>query len=254
MDELKGLHRPLRIREKITENQKTVSLVLDGSLECQPGQFAMLWMPGIDEKPFSISGNDPLMFTVSRVGPFSEALHALQPGHTLWVRGPFGNGFSLTPGCTLLVGGGYGAAPLAFLAGALRAADRKVQVEAALGARTAEDLLFVRRFSALGVPVHAATDDGSAGAAGLVTDSARPLVASGRFSRVRACGPEPMLEAVAALCRSTGVAAELSYEAYMRCGVGLCGACEHAGRLVCMDGPVFTVMDARHVGQAILRS
>ncbi len=239
-------HRPFRVRERIPENPRTVSLVLDGALGCSPGQFAMLWLPGIDEKPFSIAGIDPLMFTVSRVGPFSEALHAVRPGDTLWVRGPFGRGFTAEPGRTLLIGGGYGAAPLAFLARALAQADPQAHVEAALGARTAADLLFVDRFGALGVPVHAATEDGSAGTAGLVTDVIRPLLAAGGFARVRACGPEGMLEEVAGICESAGVPGELSFEAYMRCGVGLCGACEHRGRLVCMDGPVFTTKEARH--------
>ena len=245
MDRRNGGHRPFRIRERIPENAKTISLVLDGSMTCAPGQFGMLWLPGADEKPFSISGSDPLMFTVSRVGPFSAALHGLRPGDTLWVRGPFGTGFSLEPGSTLLVGGGYGAAPLAFLAERLLAAGPGCRIEAAVGARTAGDLLFTRRFSSLGVPVHGATEDGTEGARGLVTDVVGPLLAAEGFSRVRACGPEAMLEALTAVCRRAGVAAEMSHEAYMRCGVGLCGACEHGGRLVCMDGPVFEVSVAR---------
>jgi dihydroorotate dehydrogenase electron transfer subunit len=121
-----------------------------------------------------------------------------------------------------------------------------------VGARTAENLLFVRRFFMLGVPVHTATEDGSEGAAGLVTDAIGPLLASRRFSRVRACGPVAMLKAITAVCRKSGVAAELSYEAYMRCGIGLCGACEHAGGLVCSDGPVFTIAEEQHVGSTIL--
>jgi dihydroorotate dehydrogenase electron transfer subunit len=253
MDSRGSLHRALKILQKVQENTKTISLVLDGSLTCSPGQFAMLWLPGIDEKPFSLAGSDPLMFTVSRVGPFSEALQSLGPGDTLWVRGPFGRGFTVAPESTLLVGGGYGAAPLAYLAGALRAADPRVRIEAALGARTSADLLFVGRFGALGVPVHAATEDGSEGTAGLVTDVVEPLLAAGELSRVRACGPEAMLEEVARLCRGAGAAAELSFEAYMRCGVGLCGSCEHGGRLVCMDGPVFMTAEAQHVGSSVLR-
>ncbi len=248
-----SIHRPLKVLQKIRENPKTVSLVLDGSLACTPGQFAMIWLPGTDEKPFSVAGDDPLMFTVSRVGPFSEALHDLCPGDTLWVRGPFGRGFTLEPGKSLLVGGGYGAAPLSFLAATLSAADTPSQIEAALGARTAQDLLFVDRFAALGVPVHTATEDGSEGATGRVTDVVAPLLASASFSRVQACGPEAMLDAVARLCDSAGVPGELSYEAYMRCGVGLCGACEHRGRLVCMDGPVFLTKGARHAGSPLLR-
>lgn len=232
-------HQPYRVRQRIQENPKTISLVLDGSLACSPGQFAMLWLPGVDEKPFSIAGKDPLAFAISRVGPFSTALQALRPGDILWVRGPFGRGFTVTPGNTLLVGGGYGAAPLAFLAAALRAECPSIRIEAALGARSSADLLFAERFDALGVLVRIATEDGTRGNAGLVTDLVAACLATEDLSRVRACGPEGMLEAVARLCEGAGLDAELSFEAYMRCGVGLCGACEHRGRLVCLDGPVF---------------
>lgn len=231
-----ALHNAARIQEKVQENRTTVSLVLDAEMEAVPGQFAMVWLPGMDEKPFSIAGARPLTFAISRVGPFSETLHALSAGATIWVRGPFGRGYSLTRARTLLVGGGYGAAPLCFLAAALR--ERGAHVEAALGARTAADLLYGMRFAAQGVPVHAATEDGSGGARGRVTDIVTPLLDAGRFERVCACGPEGMLESLAALCARAGVPAELSYEAYMRCGIGLCGSCEHGGRLVCMDGPV----------------
>ena len=214
----------------------------------------MVWLPGVDEKPFSISGSDPLMFTVSRVGPFSESLHALCPGDMIWARGPFGNGFSLDSGRALLVGGGYGAAPLAFLARSLLTGTLARGVEIALGARTSTDLLFVERFRDMGVPVHEATEDGSRGAAGRVTEVVKQLLASARFVKVQACGPEAMLEALAEVCRSAGVSAELSFEAYMRCGIGLCGACEHAGRLVCMDGPVFSLTEVRSVGPTVLQS
>jgi len=236
-----ALHRPARIVRRVVENPKTVSLVLDAALRSCPGQFAMLWLPGLDEKPFSISSDDPLMITVSRVGPFSDALHALAPGDLLWVRGPFGRGYSLGSRRALLVGGGYGAAPLHFLARALIGASSANGLEAVLGARSRDDLLFLARFSALGIPVHAATEDGSFGTRGLVTDVAGPLLSSGRFDRLCACGPEGMLAALAELCRGARVRAELSHEAYMRCGVGLCGSCEHDGRLVCVDGPVFEV-------------
>ncbi len=245
MAERGTIHRAFEVLESIDESSRTVTLVLHGRMEARPGQFAMLWIPGADEKPFSISGADPLMFTVSRVGPFSEALHSLVPGDTVWARGPFGRGFSVTTGSTLLVGGGYGAAPLSFLASVLAAgADGAPPlIEAALGARTSADLIFQKRFAAQGVRVHVTTEDGSAGTPGRVTEAVRPLLSSGRFSRLCACGPEGMLEALAAICREAEVPAELSFEAYMRCGIGLCGACEHEGRLVCLDGPVFGVPD-----------
>jgi dihydroorotate dehydrogenase electron transfer subunit len=236
---VRNLPRALRLVDRIQENHKTITIVLDHSLDARPGQFCMLWVPGVDEKPFSIAGPDPLMFTVSRVGPFSEAVHALAKGDTLWVRGPFGTGWSVGPGRALLVGGGYGAAPLYFLARRLREAG--AIVEAALGARTSGDLLFLDRFGGLGLPVHAATEDGSVGAHGRVTEVVAPLLGSGRFDRLYACGPEAMLGTLEAQCREFHLAAELSREAYMRCGVGICGSCEHDARLVCMDGPVFVV-------------
>ncbi len=230
------LPAPARISQRVAENSRTISLVLDRSLDAAPGQFAMLWLPGMDEKPFSIAAADPLMFTVSRVGPFSDALHLLAPGDTLWVRGPFGNGWTLDAASCLLVGGGYGAAPLAFLARSLL--REGASVEAALGARTAADLLFVARFAAMGVAAAVATEDGSAGERGKVTDIVAPLLRSRRFQRVCACGPEGMLAALEELCAQEGLPAEFSHEAYMRCGIGLCGSCEHEGRLVCLDGPV----------------
>lgn len=246
-----SLHRSARVAGRTVENAKTVTLELDASLDCAPGQFAMLWLPGMDEKPFSISSADPLCFTIAKVGPFSEALHGLREGDRLWYRGPFGTSFPVSPkaaaahrraaspGGVLLVGGGYGAAPLHFLARRLLAQGTAAAVEAVLGARTAADLLFPSRFEALGVPVHAATEDGSAGRRGLATDEARALLESGRFSLLAACGPEGMLAVLAAACAALSIPAHLSYEAYMRCGIGLCGSCEHGGRLVCMDGPVF---------------
>ncbi len=240
------LPQPARIVERLVENHCTVTLVLDTPLECSPGQFAMLWLPGLDEKPFSISADEPLAFTVSRVGPFSEALHALGPGDTVWFRGPFGRGFGVETGSRepVLVGGGYGAAPLAFLARHLLARPnrtRPVRIHAVLGARTAADLLFTARFAGLGCEVHPVTEDGTSGLRGLATDAARELLRSGRADRLFACGPGGMLDALADMARAAHVPAELSREAYLRCGVGACGSCAHGDRLVCLDGPVFEV-------------
>jgi dihydroorotate dehydrogenase electron transfer subunit len=270
-----GIHhsappRAVRISEKVTENAKTVSLVTSASISAQPGQFCMLWLPGLDEKPFSIAECDPLTFTVAHVGPFSDALHDLGAGDTLWFRGPFGKGFPLGGERAVLVGGGYGAAPLFFLARELleartrghptqsshpdaRAKTRRSHTESvdsktadgspiiALGAKSSADLLFRDRFASLGLETLIATEDGSMGTKGLITEIVRPLLESGRVRHLYSCGPEAMLESLAALCRAYRVSADLSYEAYMRCGVGICGACEHGERLVCMDGPVFSL-------------
>ncbi len=239
---MSGLHRAAHITRVARENPRTVSLVTDISLDAAPGQFVMLWLPGLDEKPFSIAGKSPLTITVSRVGPFSEALHGLQTGDSIWVRGPYGRGFPLRDKRAVLVGGGYGSAPLHFLARELSESGVKTARRPliALGAKSSEDLLFPDRFQAMGLSVHLATEDGSRGARGRVTEVVKPLLESGEAGHLYACGPEGMLEALASLCRAAGVTADLSFEAYMRCGVSLCGACQHGHRLICLDGPVLS--------------
>ena len=95
----------------------------------------MIWLPGIGEKPYSILNNDPFSIAVTSVGPFSSALFDLNIGSRIWARGPFGQGFKLEGSRHLLVGGGYGAAPLLFLA--VRARSRNDDVKVCLGARSA---------------------------------------------------------------------------------------------------------------------
>jgi dihydroorotate dehydrogenase electron transfer subunit len=192
-----------------------------------------------DEKPFSLSGVHPIALTVDRVGPFTSAMHGLSAGSRLWLRGPFGQGFSLCPGPLLLISGGCGAAPLLYLAQVARQGGRPVSV--VLGARTAVGLLYRQQFGDLGCAVHVTTDDGTAGQRGTALDRAASLLDAGLASAdtLYACGPEPMLEGVYRLAQAHGLPCQLSYEAYMRCAIGVCGSCARGGRLVCRDGPVF---------------
>lgn len=141
---------------------------------------------------------------------------------------------------TLLIGGGYGVAPLRFLAERLLAADYAVSM--IIGARTAADLLLIDAFQSMDVRLWLTTEDGSAGLRGLATDAIDPALSavSEQTAMVYACGPTGMLRAVAALCRAKGLPMQLSWEAHMRCAIGLCGSCEvGAGWLTCLDGPVF---------------
>jgi dihydroorotate dehydrogenase electron transfer subunit len=109
----------------------------------------------------------------------------------------------------------------------------------AVGARTSQELLLIDRFNDLGARVLVATEDGSMGQAGIVTDLVEPLLARRAVDTLYGCGPEGMLTALQQLGRHYDVPTQLSWEAYMRCGMGLCGSCEREGRLVCWDGPVF---------------
>lgn len=237
------LHHPFKIVDIRQENAANKTLVLDGALNAEPGQFVMAWLPGMQDKPFSLAQANPLSLTIAAVGPLSRAIHQLQPGDRLWVRGPLGRGFRLTgaPGDhLLLIGGGYGVAPLRYLA--QTALARGCRVSVIIGARRQADLLLAADFEALGAAVWLTTEDGSAGIRGLVTDAISPVLAAewGRPAAVYSCGPTGMLRAVAARCAAESIPVQVSWEAHMRCGIGLCGSCEVGdGWLACLDGPVF---------------
>jgi len=232
-----GLPRPTKITQIIEENAQVKTFVLEAAVEADPGQFIMVWLPRVDEKPFSLVDGDPVTITVARVGPFTEKLHRLKIDDRIWLRGPLGRGFELKGERILLIGGGCGVAPLAFLA--QRAIGAGQQVTALIGARSRDDLLFPQRFAGLSCSVVLATEDGSAGVQGLATDVAESLLQRGEIDAVYACGPEAMLDRALKLCRDHGLSCQLSLEKYMRCGLGVCGSCQRGGMLVCRDGPVF---------------
>ncbi len=240
MDQRGQLLQPYRIVDIRQENPTVRSLVLDGAMTLQAGQFVMAWLPGLDEKPFSPSDAAPLTLTVDRVGPFTTALHRQSVGDMIWLRGPFGRGFSRCSGTLLLIGGGCGAAPLCYLAQTARQAGQ--EVHAALGARTAKGLFFQDRYAALGATVHLCTDDGSAGKKATTVQMAASLLRPAHIdvTAIYACGPAPMLDAVYELAQERRLPVQLSYEAYMRCGIGVCGSCALGEQLVCCDGPVFS--------------
>jgi len=241
------LPKAYRVAEVRVENLTVRTLVLEGTMAVAPGQFVMAWLPGLDEKPFSPSAVDPLAITVQRVGPFTTALHGLAAGDRIWLRGPMGRGFTLHTGPLMLICGGCGAAPLHYLAQTARRAGR--EVHAVLGARTGTALFFQERYAALGCAVHLATDDGSVGCRGTAIDLAASLLGNETCAdAIYACGPEPMLDAVYLLAQGHRLPCQLSYEAYMRCGIGVCGSCAIGGCLVCRDGPVFGAPPSRHCG------
>ena len=132
--------------------------------------------------------------------------------------------------------GGYGVAPLHFLAES--ALTRGWQVDAVIGARSGGEVIFRDRFAALGVGVRVTTEDGSLGRRGLATDAVGDLLEEGEYRALYACGPEAMLAALDRLSATCRLPAQLSYEGIMRCGLGVCGSCAHDGWLVCRDGPV----------------
>jgi dihydroorotate dehydrogenase electron transfer subunit len=231
-----NLPEPVRITDITQETSQVKTFVLDAGITARPGQFVFVWLPRLNEKPFSLVSDDPLTLTVARVGPFSSRLHELEVGDRLWIRGPLGRGFDIAGERMLLVGGGYGVAPLAFLA---KRATGSIYKLAVIGAANREDLFFQDRFEESGCEVILVTEDCSAGVGGLCTDAAEELLSGVGFDVLYACGPEAMLDKLNRICRERGIPGQFSKEAYMRCGMGVCGSCQRDGFLVCRDGPVF---------------
>ncbi|MDV0446347.1 Dihydroorotate dehydrogenase B (NAD(+)), electron transfer subunit [Methanosarcinaceae archaeon Ag5] len=236
-----GLPKNAKIIKIIDEakNQKR-TLLFDAEFEnAAPGQFGMVWIRGTDEIPLGCSFKNGVTFQV--VGDATKTLFSLKEGDSVGLRGPFGNGFSIPKkgDKILIVAGGIGAAPLAPLAEKANEAGAKVTI--ILGARSADDLIFEKRFKDAG-NVLLTTDDGSLGRKGFVTTvlSEQDL---GKFSKIYVCGPEIMMKFVMDILiqKNAVEKSEFSMERYFKCGIGVCGACciDETGVRVCKDGPVF---------------
>jgi len=237
-----GQLRTIEIQVVVEENPlvKTFSFHDDLCEKAIPGQFVMVWIPGIDEVPMSLSSieKDYCSITVAKVGDATKALHKMKKGDLIGVRGPFGKGFSFAKGKVLVVGGGTGLSPLAVLAENL--SRLRASVTFLLGAETKSELLFLNRVKRVSANVIATTNDGSFGLKGFVTEPAEKMLAENRFDMVYACGPEPMMVKMLLLARKYNVPLQMSLERLMRCGVGLCGSCVIGIYRICKDGPVFT--------------
>ena len=192
----------------------------------RPGQFVHVRVPGLEStalrRPFSIfnacDGNLKILYKT--VGRGTARMTRLAPGDTLRVIGPLGNGFPLAPqGLPLLVAGGYGVAPLYFLATRL---PRKGMVF--IGARGAADILAVEAFEQLGWQVRVATQDGTLGARGLVTapldEELERLSRAGDSFTLYSCGPDGLLRALCERANAYNAQAWLSMDKRMVCGVG----------------------------------
>jgi dihydroorotate dehydrogenase electron transfer subunit len=228
----------VKVTQVINEAKNIKTIKFKWAADPEPGQFVMVWMPGVDEVPMSIShSGDEAGFTVDAIGEATKALHSLRPGDRIGIKGPLGNGFRLDGKDILAVGGGTGAAALAL---ALECAIHSgSKARAVIGARSKDSLLFVSRFSRLGADVRVSTDDGSEGYRGFATELARMLIAERRPDLIIACGPEPMMVAMLGIAAKENIPIQCSLERYMKCGLGICGSCQCGKYTVCGDGPVF---------------
>jgi dihydroorotate dehydrogenase electron transfer subunit len=220
---------------------KTFTLKDDLCSKARPGQFLMLWIPGIDEIPLSIlnTSNHQVQFSVKVVGDATRHLHDMQVGELLGVRGPFGTSFTETRGRALLIGGGTGTAPLLFLA--KRLAAKTDRLSYLIGAKTKSELVFLNEFDALCTDRKSisTTEDGSYGLHCLATEPLDSLLEKQQFNMIYACGPEQMVRKIFDMAEKHELPMEASLERLMRCGIGLCGSCMIGKFRVCKDGPVF---------------
>lgn len=208
------------------------------------------------------------------VGPATLRMTTLSTGDSVSVIGPLGNGFSVPEGKknALLIVGGMGIPPLLHLAKVLTAQDNRIEVIAFAGAKTAKELPFegkldeisqqlgfsIPEFAKYGIESMVATDDGSAGYHGFVTDCFVEWLGKSHLDSnstiIYSCGPEPMLARMAEIAKDKNIDCQLSMERRMACGIGLCQSCavecrvsdsnETVYKMCCKDGPVF---DSREV-------
>lgn len=228
------------IRDIVQEAENIKTLRTDMRVEAVPGQFVMAWIPGVEEKPLSVSYvTEKLGITVLARGPFTSRLCEMNAGDTLGIRGPYGNGFKIEGAKLLVVGGGIGMAPLAALAE--KALKEGKDVTVIVGAQTTSGLLFVDRLKNAGARVLVATDDGTSGVKGYTTDVLAELLKTETFDQCYTCGPEIMMHKVMQAAKKKGISTQVSIERYIKCGIGICSHCaiDDTGLMVCKEGPVF---------------
>jgi dihydroorotate dehydrogenase subfamily 1 len=231
----------------LVKNQRVCAdialLTFDRKINVQAGEFVFLWLPGVGEKPFSALTDDPFSLVVIDVGQFTHALMDLPPGTQAYVRGPHGIPVSPPEDAKIMaVAGGTG------LAAVYQIARDFGDAEIFAGARSAERLYYLEECRRIAT-VHVATDDGSAGYHGVVTELLRErLQAMSEQERKQLvfynCGPQGMVHAAAKVqrefCGEEQIFSSIDY--LTKCGVGICGACAAPdGRRLCVDGPFLTV-------------
>lgn len=249
---MQDVHAEIIINENLCGDYWRIGL-RTGWKEYCPGQFVMLKVPCIDtllRRPFSIcrmkDGILEVCYKVRGKGTF--ALSTAKVGEKLWVMGPLGNGFKIS-GQILLIAGGYGIAPLLGLAEKLAVSRRPSVVSLFYGASSKEHLLYLDEFKKLEVELHITTEDGSMGQKGMVTDILNEHLRRTKDEERRtilACGPHGMLAEVAKIAKKRKIDCEVSLEASMACGIGVCMGCAVKAKddgylMACKDGPVFNL-------------
>ncbi len=234
--------------KKITQDSPNLkTYVFETTMRAQPGQFIMVWMPGVDEVPMSIGWKTAteMHVGIAAAGDCTQVIFdQIKVGDKLGIRGPYGTVFKYKNAegqnykKVAMIGGGYGTPPLLNLAQKTRAEG--IDTTIILGGRTSEFLLYESFFEELGCRIEVATDDGSKGHKGYCTDVLEEILKEGGYDCLYTCGPELMMVKVAQMGQELDIDCQVSLERYMKCGFGICGQCcmDDSGIRICKDGPV----------------
>jgi dihydroorotate dehydrogenase (NAD+) catalytic subunit len=219
------------------ENSESVFKIFKtkSKINAEPGQFVFAWIPEVGEKPFSVMDDDPFTLGVLERGEFTKAFNSLKAGDCFYIRGPYGKGVGVSGGEVVLVGGGCGLAGL-YLIG--KRFYGKAKITTLLGAKDKSYLPYVEEFKKLG-EVYVATEDGSLGKKGMITELFENLTFSDECYFFN-CGPKAMVEAVLGFEKQVTDSSRIftSVDYKTGCGVGICGSCsDEKGRRTCIEGP-----------------
>lgn len=220
--------------------------------EMVPGQFVQVRVDGSAHtflrRPISVNFVDKQMnmlwLLIRLAGEGTRRMAEYRAGDVMNIILPLGNGFSVpqisVKANLLLVGGGVGTAPMLYFGDMLKSIGFKP--EFLLGARSKDDIMQLASFENIGT-TYITTEDGSSGEKGFVTD--HTILKKKNFDRIYACGPEPMMIAVARYAKTRGISCEVSLENMMACGIGACLCCVEktvkGNVCVCTEGPVFNI-------------
>ncbi|MFH1391409.1 MAG: dihydroorotate dehydrogenase electron transfer subunit [Candidatus Diapherotrites archaeon] len=225
-----------KVREEFPGNK---TFFMKEELEFEPGQFAMIWLPGEDEKPIALIPNGKkYALNIEGKGGATKKILKFKKGQKLGVRGPYGKAFSLKgikKAC--IIAGGVGIDSIILLAQKLK--EQKAKVKIILGGRNKERIIFEKELKITG-EVYITTDDGSYGEKGFNVQVLERLLKKEKFDLIYACGPEIMTINALKVAQKYNMKFEGSLERYMKCGIGICGQCVVDDKLVCKDGPVFS--------------
>ena len=230
----------VEVLKTVEETPDIVTLYFTSIGSAYPGQYIMVWLPGVDEIPMSLStiGNT-YSISIRVVGDATRALAALKIGDRIGVRGPYGNSYRITGRKPLLIGGGVGIASLAPLAEEM--VKKGIKPTFLMGVRSSSHLLFKDRLTRLGCDLLVSTDDGSDGYPGYASVYAADLLEKKEFDQLYVCGPELMMAKVFSEAEKHCIPIQASLERFFKCGIGLCGSCAIGPYRVCKDGPIFDV-------------